>query len=131
MMISVEKGASSWLTTLPITEHGFVLHKGAFRDALCLRYGWHPPLLLSLCACSQRLTVERTLSCSRGGLPSIRHNEICDLTAELMSEVYYGVGIEPGLQSITEEHLSLRSANKEGGAWLDIVEENFWGKDRQ
>ena len=32
-----EKGASNWLTTLPIAKHGFALHKGAFRDAICLR----------------------------------------------------------------------------------------------
>ena len=36
---SKENGASSWLSSLPIAEHGFALHKGAFRDALCLRYG--------------------------------------------------------------------------------------------
>ena len=36
--IAKEKGASNWLTTLPITERGFALHKGAFRDAICLRY---------------------------------------------------------------------------------------------
>ena len=131
MMISAEKRASSWLTVLPIAEHGFALHKGAFRDALCLRYGWHPSLLPSHCVCSQRFTVEHSLSCSRGGFPSIRHNEIRDLTAELMSEVCYGVGIEPDLQPITEEHLSLKSANKEDEARLDIVVENFWGKDRQ
>ena len=35
-----EKGASSWLGVLPITEHGFNLHKGTFQDALSLRYGW-------------------------------------------------------------------------------------------
>ena len=40
LAVSAEKGASSWLSTLPIEEHGFALHKGAFRDALCLRYGW-------------------------------------------------------------------------------------------
>ena len=35
-MISLlsEKGASSWLSALPVDEHGFALHKGAFRDAL-------------------------------------------------------------------------------------------------
>ena len=33
------KGASSWLTALPIDEHGFALHKSDFRDAVCLRYG--------------------------------------------------------------------------------------------
>ena len=42
--LASEKGASSWLSALPIQEHGFCLHKGAFRDALCLRYGWKPPL---------------------------------------------------------------------------------------
>ena len=35
-----EKGSSSWLSTLPIAEHGFALHKSAFRDALCHRYCW-------------------------------------------------------------------------------------------
>ena len=40
--ISSEKGASTWLTTLPLSDHGFTLHKGTFRDALCLRYGWLP-----------------------------------------------------------------------------------------
>ena len=53
MTTSTEKGTSSWLSTLPIEEHGFTLHKGAFRDALCLRYGWRPPLLPSHCACSK------------------------------------------------------------------------------
>ena len=36
--LSKEKGASSWLTTLPLKTHGFTLHKQAFRDALSLRY---------------------------------------------------------------------------------------------
>ena len=31
-----EKGASSWLTAIPLTEFGFKLHKQAFWDALSL-----------------------------------------------------------------------------------------------
>ena len=42
MDLAQEKGASSWLTALPIDEFGFTLHKSAFRDALALRYGWPP-----------------------------------------------------------------------------------------
>ena len=38
--LSQEKGASSWLTALPIAEHSFALHTAAFRDTLSLRYGW-------------------------------------------------------------------------------------------
>ena len=41
-----ERGASSWLTTIPLVEYGFTLHKQAFRDAIYLRYGWRPARLL-------------------------------------------------------------------------------------
>ena len=30
IQVASEKGASSWLATLPIAEHGFALHKGAY-----------------------------------------------------------------------------------------------------
>ena len=46
---SSENGASSWLSTLPIEKHVFAFHKGAFRDALCLRYCWHPLHLPTHC----------------------------------------------------------------------------------
>ena len=74
MEVSSEKGASTWLTTLPIADHRFTLHKGAFRDALCLRYDWRPEQIPSRCVCDQKFTIEHALSCSRSGFPSIRHN---------------------------------------------------------
>ena len=42
MELPQEKGASIWLTALPIDIHDFALHKSAFRsrDALSLRYNW-------------------------------------------------------------------------------------------
>ena len=58
VLLSGESGSSSWLTALPLSEHGFALHKGAFRDALCLQYGWLPPLLPSSCVCGKQFTVE-------------------------------------------------------------------------
>ena len=36
--LASEKGASSWLTTLPIKDLGFRLNKQHFVDAICLRY---------------------------------------------------------------------------------------------
>ena len=51
LTLASEKGASSWVTALPLSCHGFVLHKAAFRDALCLRYGWQPQSLPSQCTC--------------------------------------------------------------------------------
>ena len=118
---ATEKGASSWLSTLPVSEHGFALHKGAFRDALCLRYGWRPSRLPSHCICEAQFTIEHALNCPRGGFPSIRHNEVRDITADLLSEVCHNVGLEPNLQNVTEEPLTHRSANREDGARLDIV----------
>ena len=129
--VSTEKGASTWLTALPLSDYGFNLHKGAFRDALCLRYGWLPRHLPSRCVCDQKFTIEHALSCSRGGFPSIRHNEKRDITAEYLTEVCYGVGVEPGLQPVTDEAFSYRSENREDGARLDVVAESFWGRDRQ
>ena len=131
LTVSAEKGASSWLSTLPIEEHGFALHKGASRDALCLRYGWRPTHMPSHCICGRQFTVEHALNCPRGGFPSIRHNEIRNITADLLSEVCHSVGTEPNLQPVTEEQLTHRTANREDGARLDIVAESFWGRDRQ
>ena len=65
--------------------------------------------------------------CSKGGFPTIRHNEVRDLTADLLTEVCYDVEVEPKLQELTGEHMHLRSANTEDGARLDVRARGFWG----
>ena len=75
--------------------------------------------------------MEHALSCTHGGFPSIRHNELRDITAELMTEVCHNVGIEPTLQPITDERLVHRTANRQDGARLDVAADSFWGNDRQ
>jgi len=40
--LASKKGASSWLSTLPLESHGFVLHKVDFCEEIALRYGWSP-----------------------------------------------------------------------------------------
>jgi len=47
--------------------------------------------------CGNSFTVEHTLSCPKGGLPSIRHNKIRDLTATLLTEVCSQVVVESEL----------------------------------
>jgi len=39
------KEALNWLTTLPLNEHGFALHKSGFQDDLALCYSWPIGLL--------------------------------------------------------------------------------------
>ena len=126
-----EKSASSWLSAIPVSRYGFTLHKQAFRDALCLRYGWMPARLASHCPCGQAFSVSHAFSCSKGAMPSIRHNAIRDLTAQLLTEVCPTVGTEPALQPLSGETFPFRSANVEDGARLDIRAQNFWDRSKQ
>ena len=125
MALSQEKGASTWLTALPIDKHGFSLHKSAFRDALSLRYDWPLEIFHLQCSCSYPFTVERTLSCPTGGFPSIKHNEVRDFTASLMSEVCHKVSTKPQLQALSGEPMSHHSAITDNGARLDICAHGF------
>ena len=127
MKLAQEKGASSWLTTLPLEEYGFSLHKSAFRDAVALRYNWSLERVPTSCSCGSSFSIEHALSCTKGGYPSIRHNEIRDLTANLVSKVCSNVSVEPMLQPITGETFRGASANVQDGARLDIAADGFWG----
>ena len=100
--LAQEKGASAWLTVSPIEEHGSALHKGAFRDALALRYGWRPHGMPNVCICRKQNDTSHALSCARGGYVIMRHNEIRDVTATLLREVISNVEAEPILCRLQE-----------------------------
>ena len=123
--LAQEKGASSWLTSLPLDEFSFSLSKGAFRDALALRYGWQPSNIFTYCG--THFSVEHSLSCPKGGFPHIRHNDVRDTVGDWLSEVCNDVCIEPPLQPITGETLKGASAINSDGARLDIAANGFWG----
>ena len=57
----------------------------------------------------------------------MRHNEVRDLTTNLMAEVCHNVCIEPTLQPVTGELLSGASAITDDVARLDIAASGFWG----
>ena len=40
--LAQEEGAPTWLTALPLKDHGFALHRAALHDAMALRYGSPP-----------------------------------------------------------------------------------------
>ena len=112
---------------LPNEEFGFSLHKGAFVDALALRYRWELSLIPTHCVCGVKFTVQHVLSCPRGGYPSIRHNELRDVTASLLTEVRHDVKTEPDPQPLSGEVMSHVTANTTEGARLDIALNGFWG----
>jgi hypothetical protein len=67
LKLSTEKGASSWLTCIPTFEHGTILHKADFIDAVSIRYGWQLSDLPANCACGTPFDVQHALGCSLGG----------------------------------------------------------------
>ena len=64
--LACKKGASAWLTALPLDELGFHLHKAAFRDGISLRYGWPLTNLPLECVCGHPMGVDHALSCPCG-----------------------------------------------------------------
>ncbi len=73
------------------------------------------------------VSIDHALSCPNGGFPSIRHNEIRDLTANLLTEVCSDVCIEPELQPLSGEVLKGKTAICDEGTRLDIAANGFWG----
>ena len=59
--------------------------------------------------------------------PSVRHNDLRNFTANLLTEVCLNVCIEPPLQALTGELLSHDTSNSEVGARLDVSAQGFWG----
>ena len=74
--------------------------------------------------------MDHAFSCSRGGNPSLRHNELRDLTAQLLSETCPNVSTEPELQPLSGESLTYLMSNVQDGAHLD-VRAGFWGDRHQ
>ncbi len=125
-----ETGASVWLTALPLKSHGFALHKGAFRDAIALRYDWPLAMVPTKCVCGEQFTPDHAMICRYGGYPTLRHNEVRDLVAGFLREVGSDVCCEPRLQPLTGERLPA-SANKDDEARLDVRARGFWSNDGQ
>ena len=54
-----EKGASTWLSVLPLGEFGFHLNKGEFRNALRL---WYAGKLPFKCPCGHQYNISHALN---------------------------------------------------------------------
>ena len=100
-----EKGASSWVTARPRYSHPWtVLHKGEFRDAIYLRYGWEPPNLPITCGCGAQFNVAHAMQCTLGGFRGIMHNEVNYVFYDTAKQAgFKDVEWEPELQALSGE----------------------------
>ena len=124
--MSLERGASNWLTTLPIKVEGFSLNKEEFHIAMAARYGFPIQRLPEYCACGSTFTVDHSMICKRGGYVTQRHNELRDTTNQMMSEVCKNVESEPVLQPLTGEKFKHSTAITKDNARLDLSADGFW-----
>ena len=120
-----EKGASSWLSALPLKKLGYVINKQEFQDAVCLRYGWRIPETPAHCGCGQRNSFDHILICKKGGYVSMRHNAIRDVEAKLLREVCSDVKVEPLLIPTDEEETAGNTALR---ARLDVSARGLWSR---
>ena len=114
--LAMEKGASSWLSVLPLDDHNFSLHKGAFKDAICLRYDWKLPNTPIKCTCGTALSIDHAIICPKGGFPTIRHNELRDVTASLL--LCHNVATEPRLPVSANISLALAACSVFTTRWV-------------
>ena len=125
--IAKEKGASSWLTTLPIADLGFSLNKQEFRDAVSLRYNWTIKDVAPECACGKQNSSDHALVCNLGGYTIMRHNELRDLECSMLRTVCRDVRSEPKLIPVTGEQFN-RSTIIDDEARPDISARDVWGR---
>ncbi len=121
------KGASCWLTTLPLQDENRVLNKEEFRDALALRYGWKPKNIPQKCACGAMNTVTHCLDCKLGGYVTMRHNEMRNTFAKLLTKAGCKVNIEQQLLPVEGELEGIRGVEKGDEARMDVTALGFWG----
>ncbi len=124
--VGCEKGASTWLNVLPLSEERLLLSKSEFRDALAIRFDLRVRNLPIHCVCSQLFTIDHAMGCKTGGYIAYRHDSIRNILAKRLEKVTREVGIEPHLQPLTGEPVSSASAITTDAARLDIVASGFW-----
>ena len=73
-----EKGASSWISTLPLKECGFVLSKQQFQDAIRIKYNIPLDGISQECACGKTNSIDHSLICKLGEYVALRHNHLRD-----------------------------------------------------
>ena len=66
--LACEKGASNWLTVIPLKDMDFDLNKRKFRVPVRLTNDWPIPHNPSVCVCGSMFIVDHAMICQRGGL---------------------------------------------------------------
>ena len=69
--INQEPGASSWISSLPLEDEGFVLNKQLFWDLIHIGCGCQLTRPPENCVCGAKFGLQHALSCNKGGFVTI------------------------------------------------------------
>ena len=61
------------------------------RDLIKIRCGWNISQLPINCACGSKFNIDHALICKKGGFVTLRHDNIWNITAELLKELCHEV----------------------------------------
>jgi len=88
----------AWLSLVPTLATKTTLSPSEFRDGLLLRYGLPLKHLPTTCdGCNKPFDIEHALTCKKGGLVILRHNELRDEIASIAATAFNpsAVSLEP------------------------------------
>ena len=83
--------------------------------------------LPTFCPCGSKFDIQNNMSCKKGGFIYIRHNDLRDLTANMMSEMYKDTKTEPKLKPLSGEELQGRTSNNWNKAKSRYQDSRFLG----
>ena len=102
--IATSDGTSIWLSSLPLKDERFSLTKREFFDAVLLRYRRELKSLSHECVCKSKCNIDHPLTCKTGGFVTLHHNEILNVTADMLSMVRKDVRKEPTLSTTPDSN---------------------------
>ena len=91
-----------------------------------MKYDLPVERLQDTCVCGLENNVNHSMICKRGGFICIRHNEVRDLTANMLREISHDVTTEQSLLILEGENLRYGTSNTNDEARVDISARGFW-----
>ena len=78
------------------------------------------------CLCRSKFDIQHSMSCRKGDFLYIKHNDLRDLTANMISEVCKDTKIKSKLTPLSGEELQGRTSNNSNVARVDTRIRGFW-----
>ena len=107
------------------------MKKQQFWDGISMQYGWLLSNVRTTCVYGSKYDFQHNMSCKEGRLVSVDQNDMRDLTAKILREIWNDIKLETKLIPSTGERLQYRSAITGNKSRLDIRFQSFWVRGQE